>query len=92
MARRPEAVRTIASSLPRYAGEIERAYGESSEFRSICVGLFACRKALSYWEKIHTENGAARRAEYGELLETLEREVLEWLGAHGRIREDEVRG
>ena len=87
LTRRNKAIRTAAGCFPRYAEEIERAYEESREFRSICADLLACDKALTQWRDIHTDEGAARREEYGTLLESLKQEVLEWLGAHGRLRE-----
>ena len=91
--RRPkQAVRTAAGCFPRYAGEIEQAYEQSGEFRSICADLHDCCGAVTYWNEVDTHEGAARREEYGAMLEGLQREMLEWLGAHGFFREDEVSG
>jgi hypothetical protein len=83
---------TAAGSFPRHASEIERAYDESGEFRSICADMLVCEKALVHWNKVNTDDGAARREEYGELLESLKQEVLDWLVIHGYLREDEVQG
>ena len=84
-----QAIRTVAGCHPRYARAIERAYGDSSEFRAICDDLFVCDKALLHWQEVQTGEGASRRKEYGELFEALKREVLEWLEAHGLLCEDE---
>jgi hypothetical protein len=84
---RKEAVRIAAEYFPRYAGEIERAYEESSDFRSVCADLLACDRALVHWNKVNTGDGPSRRKEYGALLDSLKQELLDWLVAHGRLRE-----
>jgi hypothetical protein len=78
--------------FPRYAGEIGRAYEDSAQFRSICDDLHTCRIALIHWNSVNSDDGAARRKEYGELLESLKQEVLDWLGSHGLLRDDKGRG
>jgi hypothetical protein len=89
---RKEAVRIAVACFPLYAGEIKHAYEESSEFRSVCADLLACDRALTHWSKVNTDDGAARREEYGELLESLKQDVLDWLASHGLLRDDEVKG
>ena len=87
MTSRKEAVRIAAEYFPRYAGEIERAHEESSDFRSVCADLLACDRALVHWSKVNTGDGRSRKEEYGELLDSLKQEVLDWLVAHGLLRD-----
>ena len=87
-----KAVGTAAGFFPRYAGEIERAYEESGEFRSICSDLLACDRALIHWNSVNSADGAARREEYGELLESLKQEMLDWLGDRGFLPKGDTQG
>ena len=87
-----KAVKTAVGFFPRYAGEIKRAYEESGEFRSICSDLHACDRALIHWSNINTDDGAARKEEYGELLESLKQDVLNCLRSHGFLRKDDEQG
>jgi hypothetical protein len=92
LARQKKAAVNAAGFFPRYAGEIERAYAESGEFRSICSDLLACHRALVHWCGVDTDAGAARREEYGELLESLKQELLDWLGDHGFLQKGDAQG
>ncbi len=87
-----DAGRIAEAWFPGHAWEIERAFKESGEFRSICDDLHACDRALIYWNSVNSDDGAARREEYGELLESLKQELLDWLGSHGFLRDDKDRG
>ncbi len=87
-----KAFRTAAACFPRYAAEIERAYEEIGEFRSICTDLLECDEALNHWSKVDTDEGASRSEEYAELFESLKQEVLDWLATHGFLSEGEVEG
>jgi hypothetical protein len=85
MAGRPVAVKTAVSYLPRYGGEIERAYGDSSELHAICAELHACVRALSYWGEESSSDAPARLREYQTLLEELIQELPAWLETHGYL-------
>jgi hypothetical protein len=89
---RKEEIRAAADCFPRFAGEIERAYEQNGEFRSICSDLLVCSRALTYWSGVDTDGGAARREEYGELLESLKQEVLDWLGDRGFLLKGDTQG
>ena len=86
-----KAAGAAAVFFPDLAGKIERAYEESGEFRSICSDLLECDRALTHWNSVNTDDGAARREEYGELLDSLKQEVMNWLIEHGFLGEDEIR-
>ena len=87
-----EEIGAAADCFPRFAGEIERAYEQSGEFRSICSDLFVCNRALTYWSGVDTDCGATRREEYGMLLESLKKEMVDWMDSHGFLAEGEVPG
>jgi len=58
---------------------IEKFYKDDETFRSIYEDYLEYLKALQYWEQSSSDEAAARRSEYTQLVGELEEELMQAL-------------
>ena len=80
----------VIRRFPERREEILQLYHSSELFRTTCRDYRKCKEALLYWSSLGSEVSSARRAEYGELLHSLESEIIYYLSgrwiAQGGLR------
>ena len=69
----------VIRRFPEHREAILHLYISSEVFRAACNDYKKCRKALIYWSSLSSDESSARRAEYGELLHSLETEIIDYL-------------
>jgi 5'-deoxynucleotidase YfbR-like HD superfamily hydrolase len=69
----------VIKRFPDHKKTLKRLFRESEIFQSICEDYVKCADALNYWNQSDSEEAAARREEYDNLLQNLELEILQIL-------------
>ena len=77
----------VIRKFPEHREEILHLYNNSELFRNTCCDYKKCKEALLYWSSLGSEESSVRRAEYGELLDSLESEITNYLAESGLPRE-----
>ena len=77
----------VMRRFPEHREEILHLYHSSELFRTTCYDYKKCKKALLYWSSLSSDESSARRAEYGELLHSIETEIINYLSEGGLPRE-----
>ena len=77
----------VIRKFPEHREEILHLYNNSELFRNTCCDYKKCKEALLYWSSLGSEESSARRAEYRELLDSLESEITNYLAESGLPRE-----
>ena len=77
----------VIRKFPEHREEILHLYNNSELFRNTCCDYKKCQEALLYWSSLGSEESSVRRAEYGELLHSLESEIIYYLAGNGLPRE-----
>ena len=71
----------VLSRFPDHQETIKRLFREKETFQTLCEDYRKCLKALEYWNRRSSPEAPQRSAEYGDLLEELETEILEYTNA-----------
>lgn len=66
----------VIKRFPEHRSGILDLYHKNELFRNTCQDYKKCKEALFYWSSLDSENSAMRRSEYGELLLSLENEII----------------
>jgi len=66
----------VIKRFPEHKDVLKELYLISASFQSMCEDYQACIEALSHWNNMDSENAMARRNEYGELIQSLESEIM----------------
>ena len=77
----------VIRKFPEHREEILYLYNNSELFRNTCCDYKKCKEALLYWSSLGSEESSERRVEYGELLLSLESEIIYYLAGNGLPRE-----
>jgi hypothetical protein len=77
----------VIRRFPEHREEILHLYKNSELFRNTCKDYKKCKKALLYWSSLGSEESSVRRAEYEDLLQSLESEIITYLAGCGLPRE-----
>ncbi len=77
----------VIRRFPEHREEILHLYKKSDLFRNTCSDYTKCKKALLYWSSLGSEESSVRRAEYEDLLQSLESEIITYLAGSGLPRE-----
>jgi len=77
----------VIRKFPEHREEILHLYNSSELFRNTCRDYRKCKEALLYWSSQGSKVSSVRRAEYGELLHSLESEIIYYLTGNGLPRE-----
>ena len=72
---------TVLSRFPDHQETIKRLFREKETFQTLCEDYRKCLEALKYWNRCSSPDAPKRRAEYSDLLEELEAEILEYTNA-----------
>jgi hypothetical protein len=57
-------------------GIIIALYQRNASFQSLCEDYQVCVEALTHWNNMDYDESVARRKEYGELIQSLESEIM----------------
>jgi hypothetical protein len=76
----------VMRRFPEQRKEIVKCFNRSDSFRVICEDYKQCSKALHFWSQVDSEESVLRQAEYEELLQSLECEILLFVRKSGLIR------
>lgn len=71
----------IRTSFAGHEKLIERAFGESRSFQTLCEDYRQCNEALQRFEQRSAAESDARSQEYADLLVELGSEIQNWLEA-----------
>lgn len=77
----------VIRKFPEHREEILHLYNNSELFRNACCDYKKCKEAIIYWNCLISEESSMRRAEYGELLDSLESEIINYLEKGGLPKE-----
>ena len=72
---------SLVARFPERELDIRRRYARDVHFRAVCADYEEASTALAYWKKIAKE-GDRKLAEYSNLLDELEVEILAQLDHH----------
>ncbi|MEJ2111928.1 MAG: hypothetical protein P8Z37_18860 [Acidobacteriota bacterium] len=67
----------IIQRFPSERDRLRRLYLSNTSFQSLCDDYQKCTEALEHWSGSNNEKALERTREYGELKQSLEREVEE---------------
>ena len=73
--------RHIRERLPDRKHSIDFLVAENPDFRDLCEDYDACVAALGYWTKSNEPEAETRVDEYRVLVQELEEEIIQALGA-----------
>ncbi len=76
-------IEALVSRFPRYELAMRRLYAADPTFRAICGDYDEALRALRYWQADGAHSGC-RIEQYRELLDDLEREILNNIGVAER--------
>lgn len=77
----------VLARFPEQRERVVMCFSSSESFRGMCEDYKQCRKALLFWSRIDSDEAILRKAEYKELLKSLECEILLFVKGSGLIRE-----
>ena len=69
----------VIKRFPDRKDIIKRLFKESENFKAVCEDYRKCSEALHHWDRSDSEESSVRRAEYSDLLQELEAEILQRL-------------
>lgn len=69
----------IMKRFPDHKNALRQLYRTSKTFQGICHNYKKCAEALGYWSESKDPNAPDRVLEYSELLQELEREIIDSL-------------
>ena len=69
----------LIKRFPERKDILSKLYLESTSFQSMCEDYRACNEALTHWNNMDSDEAGARRKEYGELIQSLESEIIRCL-------------
>ena len=78
----------VMKRFPEQRGIIVRRYSGSESFRALCDDYKQCSDALQFWNCLGSNESSLRQAEYEELLQSLESEILLYMQG-GRLKSEE---
>jgi hypothetical protein len=73
----------VIKRFPERREDILHVYNSSDAFRTACSDYRKCKEAFLYWSSLDSEESSVRREEYGELLHSLESEIINYLAEGG---------
>lgn len=68
----------LIERFPDRRRTFSRLYADHEDFQSLCENYQQCSTALRYWTDSKDENAPARHQEYGEILQELEMEIMDF--------------
>jgi hypothetical protein len=71
----------VIDRFPQFAASVSDRFGGDQSFRDMCSDYAETMEALQRWEASDSSQRESRVAEYGELAEALESEILAALSA-----------
>lgn len=66
----------VIKQFPERKDMLTELYKRNGSFKSICEDYLVCVETLTYWNNIDSDESMARKKEYGELIQSLESEIL----------------
>lgn len=75
----------VMARFPEHRESLQRLYGRSESFRSLCEDVRECLAALETWSRSMAEEAPAYRNEFATLLQELEEELLEEVKNEGEL-------
>ena len=69
----------VVKRFPDHRDSILKFFRENHNFQVICDDYRRCSEALKRWNQSASEEAAARRKEYADILQELELEILQIL-------------
>lgn len=78
----------VMKRFPEKREAVVRCFNNSESFQVICEDYKQCSEALQFWSRIDSNNSLQRKAEYEELLRSLENEIFQYLNNSSRKHED----
>ena len=81
----------VVKRFPDRKNHILKFFKDNQNFQVICDDYRQCSKALQRWKKSESEEAAARRKEYMDLLQELELEILQILNEIEYISDRTIR-
>ena len=69
----------VINRFPERKDMLTELYLGSTYFQSMCEDYRACNEALTHWNNMDSDEAGARRKEYGELIQSLESEIIRCL-------------
>ena len=69
----------VVKRFPGHKDTILKFFRENQDFQAICDDYRQCAQALNRWSQSASEKASARRGEYADLLEELDREIIQYL-------------
>lgn len=79
MKRSPSLLSRVLTRFPDQKAAILRLLQGDNAFRILCRDYHECGDALAYWTQTTAEEAALRQKEYADLLEELEKEIVDYL-------------
>jgi len=70
---------TLQNKFPDHKETINSQYAQSETFKTICEDYYKCVTALQHYKKFESQDALQRRREYEELIQELEKEILQYL-------------
>ncbi len=69
----------VMKRFPERRGEIVKCFNSSKSFQVICEDYKQCSEALQFWNEMDFDASIQRKAEYEELLHSLENEIFQYV-------------
>lgn len=79
----------VMKRFPEQRREIAQCFHDSESFQSLCEDYKQCNQALQFWSRVNSAESMQRKAEYKELFQSLEFEILLYLRTDCLKDEDE---
>ncbi len=79
---------SVVKRFPEQRAVIMRRFKDSESFQALCEDYKQCSDALQYWSQVDSDKSLLQKAEYKELLQSLEFEILHYVQG-GRIKPEE---
>ena len=71
----------VVQRFPNRKESVRKLFRESESFRSLCDDFSSCSEALERWNRSSSPEVPQLREEYKDLLQELEKEIVECLRA-----------
>ena len=69
----------VMKRFPECKDTMLSLYQRNASFQSMCEDYQTCVKALTRWNEMKSGEAVVRRKEYGELIQSLESEIIRCL-------------
>ena len=78
----------VLKRFPEQREEIVKCFNDNDFFPALCQDYKQCSEALQFWSRKDSDESLQRKAEYEELLHSLEVEILQYVKNGLLINED----